>query len=87
MFVFADFEKLDKHGLREKAEKLQSFYPDDLEVTFGAELYDFQIRCKVKKIEGESAMNFLQFIRKKELVLENWPDSFRSLFIKILNLL
>ncbi len=33
--VLAEFVKLNKHGLLEKAEKLQSFYPDDLEVTFG----------------------------------------------------
>lgn len=73
------FGELDETDLREKAEVLRNYFPDDLESSFADELIHFKLYCKNKGIEKDSPSKLLQHIRDHDLtsVFPNVDISFR----------
>jgi hypothetical protein len=73
------FGELDETDLREEAEVLQNYFPDDLESSFANELIHFKLYCKNKSIEKDSPSKLLQHIRDHDLtsVFPNIDISYR----------
>lgn len=73
------FGELDETDLREEAEVLRNYFPDDLESSFANELIHFKLYCINKSIEKDSPSKLLQHVRNHDLtsVFPNIDISYR----------